>query len=189
VLRLGEALRRTVVGVYNRLGSCFIISEVVEVFLGCVIAAMYKILGEFFGWARFGCKVVFGLSAVIVGMLYLYQDKILYIPKPPNFPPNPPANPVGFRSPGEWNVEGKQYHPSDGVEAIPFEETMLTTSDNEKLHVWLLLQPEGTSNRVPTLIYFHGNAGNMGFRLQNAALMYAICGINVLMMDYRGYGM
>jgi predicted alpha/beta hydrolase len=28
----------------------------------------------------------------------------------------------------------------------------------------------------------------MGLRLRNAALMYARCGINVLMMDYRGFG-
>ena len=28
----------------------------------------------------------------------------------------------------------------------------------------------------------------MGFRLKNAALMYAKAKINILMMDYRGYG-
>jgi len=44
------------------------------------------------------------------------------------------------------------------------------------------------SENAPTLIYFHGNAGNMGMRLKNAAMMYVTCGINVLMMDYRGYG-
>jgi predicted alpha/beta hydrolase len=32
------------------------------------------------------------------------------------------------------------------------------------------------------------NAGNMGFRLRNAAEMYGRNGINVLMVDYRGYG-
>lgn len=30
--------------------------------------------------------------------------------------------------------------------------------------------------------------GNMGLRLKNAALMYSRCGINILMMDYRGFG-
>ena len=28
----------------------------------------------------------------------------------------------------------------------------------------------------------------MGLRLKNAAMMYAKCGINILMMDYRGFG-
>ena len=37
-------------------------------------------------------------------------------------------------------------------------------------------------------IYFHGNAGNMGYRLPNAAKFYSDVGVNVLMMDYRGYG-
>jgi len=76
------------------------------------------------------------------------------------------------------------FHPAG--EGIPFIEAFVTTDDNIKIHTWLMLQSD--SENVPTLIYFHGNAGNMGMRLKNAALMYSICGINVLMMDYRGYG-
>lgn len=56
-----------------------------------------------------------------------------------------------------------------------------------KIHCWLLLQ-KSDRRGLGTLIYFHGNAGNMGFRLKNAAEMYARVGINVLMVDYRGYG-
>ena len=48
-----------------------------------------------------------------------------------------------------------------------------------------MLQPKD-SEKVPTLIYFHGNAGNMGFR-ENSSKMFRM-GINVLAMDYRGYG-
>ena len=77
-------------------------------------------------------------------------------------------------------------HPGEEELKIPYEEHIIKTEDNESIHVWLLLQQD--SKNVPTLIYFHGNAGNMGFRLQNAAEMYARVGINILMMDYRGYG-
>jgi cephalosporin-C deacetylase-like acetyl esterase len=71
-------------------------------------------------------------------------------------------------------------------DAIEYEEHFVRTEDGFMLHTWLLLQPN--SQNVPTLIYFHGNAGNMGFLLKNAALMFAHSKINVLLMDYRGYG-
>lgn len=69
---------------------------------------------------------------------------------------------------------------------IDFEERHIETADGEKLHAWLLIQRED-SNKKPTLLYFHGNAGNMGFRLTNAVEMFRNS-MNVLMVDYRGYG-
>lgn len=129
-------------------------------------------------------KIVGALALVAVSLLFVYQDKLLYMPNPPGFPVTPDENPEMCRSPGEWSVEGREN--LDGV-GIPFEEEMLDTSDGQKIHVWLLLNEN--SQNVPTLIYFHGNAGNMGFRLQNAVQMYSETGINILMMDYRGYGL
>jgi len=111
-------------------------------------------------------------------MLYLNQNKLLYMPNPPGFPPNPDENPVGWRSPQEWQ--------SRVTEEFTFEDKMIETLDGEKIHTWLILHKNST--KVPTLIYFHGNAGNMGFRLKNAMSMFAKSGVNVLMMDYRGYG-
>ncbi len=73
------------------------------------------------------------------------------------------------------------------AQPIPFENLHIKTIDGETIHCWLMLQPQ-ISNNVPTLVYFHGNAGNMGFRLKNAAEMYARVGINIMMVDYRGYG-
>lgn len=140
---------------------------------------------EVLSWVGLGTKIVGSIGLFVAVMLYIYQDNILYIPNPPGFPKTPDENPenYGYRSPSEWSVAGKK---SNGGDSIPFEEHYLTTKDGEKLHVWLLLQNESQS--APTLIYFHGNAGNMGFRLPNAAEMYARVGVNVLMMDYRGYG-
>lgn len=85
--------------------------------------------------------------------------------------------------PGQWDIHGHSGGTKE--DRIPFEETYVKTSDGVNLHVWLLLQKKASS---PTLIYFHGNAGNMGFRLKNAAKMFAHVGLNILMMDYRGYG-
>lgn len=42
---------------------------------------------------------------------------------------------------------------------------------------------------VPTFVYLHGNAGNMGHRLHNAAGIFHKLQCNLLMVEYRGYGL
>ena len=134
-----------------------------------------------------GVKFIVGLLAIALGTLYVYQDNMLYYPNPPGLPKTVDENPQGFNSPQQWNKDGSSNLQSKvGSDPIPFEDTFVTTDDGAKVHLWLMLHDN--SANVPTLIYFHGNAGNMGFRLKNAAMMYAACGINVLMVDYRGYG-
>lgn len=136
-------------------------------------------LGSFVG------KATGTLCAGVLILLYVFQNNLLYMPRPPGYPITPEENPAGYRSPDEWSVKGNLRRNIDG-EPIPFESNIIVTEDKENIHTWLLLQKN--SNNVPTLVYFHGNAANMGFRLQNAAEMYAQVGINVLMVDYRGYG-
>ena len=41
---------------------------------------------------------------------------------------------------------------------------------------------------APVLLFFHGNAGNMGDRLMSLETFHAL-GLSVLMIDYRGYGL
>ena len=38
-------------------------------------------------------------------------------------------------------------------------------------------------------VYFHGNAGNIGHRLENAKVLYKTLKCNILLVEYRGYGM
>jgi len=66
---------------------------------------------------------------------------------------------------------------------LPFEDVAITTQDNVKLHGWLIKAPAARS----TLIFFHGNAGNIGGRLGKIDLFHHM-GLNVLIIDYRGYG-
>jgi dipeptidyl aminopeptidase/acylaminoacyl peptidase len=141
-----------------------------------------------FSWVLFGVKIAGGLLVTIAAILYTNQEKMLYMPNPPGFPRTPSENPPGYQSPATWNSHGRMINPSATIpqDAIEYEEHFVRTEDGFMLHTWLLLQPN--SQDVPTLIYFHGNAGNMGFLLKNAALMFAHSKINVLLMDYRGYG-
>jgi fermentation-respiration switch protein FrsA (DUF1100 family) len=82
------------------------------------------------------------------------------------------------------------YFPSRHIAAMPaaaglrFEEVAFTTEDGERLHGWWVPAREPT---VGHALLFHGNAGNIGDRLPQLALLVA-AGFNVLAFDYRGYG-
>lgn len=50
----------------------------------------------------------------------------------------------------------------------------------------MIRQPNSKS--VPTLVFFHANAGNMGFRLPNIAQIFRAVDVNIFILSYRGYG-
>ena len=54
--------------------------------------------------------------------------------------------------------------------------------------MFLVKQPGEQSKKVPTVLYFHGNAGNIGHRLLNVQGLYTSIGCNVALLEYRGYG-
>ena len=62
-------------------------------------------------------------------------------------------------------------------------ERWLTTADGVRLHAWHAVAPD----RAPTLVWSHGNAGNIAGR---APVLQALAarGLGVLAYDYRGYG-
>ncbi len=66
---------------------------------------------------------------------------------------------------------------------LPFEDIILTTEDGVKINGWLILKPGAKS----TLLFFHGNAGNISDRLMKLRFFYEM-GVNTFIIDYRGYG-
>lgn len=65
-----------------------------------------------------------------------------------------------------------------------YEEVSLQTSDNIQLHGWLIqpfIQKKGS------LLFFHGNAGNISHRLFKVK-GWLEAGYEVFLVDYRGYG-
>ena len=56
-------------------------------------------------------------------------------------------------------------------------------SDGVRLHGWYVTHPEART----TLLWFHGNAGNIINRVENLRELYRI-GLSVFIFDYRGYG-
>jgi hypothetical protein len=67
--------------------------------------------------------------------------------------------------------------------SLPYEELRVTTSDGVRLHGWWI---QAGGNRV--VLLFHGNAGNISHRLERAKLFAERLGVDLFLVDYRGYG-
>lgn len=111
------------------------------------------------------------LRAVLVGLLLavlllrVFEDRLVFFPVPASSADMKPAD-VGLQA----------------------EEVFLATSDGVRLHAWLAPTKEGRAAALaPTILYFHGNAGNLSDRLETIAFLRTLPA-NVLAVDYRGYG-
>eukprot|EP01056_Protomagalhaensia_sp_Gyna25_P005512 Protomagalhaensia_sp_Gyna_25__5511@NODE_739_length_2717_cov_42_019417_g578_i0_p1_GENE_NODE_739_length_2717_cov_42_019417_g578_i0NODE_739_length_2717_cov_42_019417_g578_i0_p1_ORF_typecomplete_len349_score57_28DUF818/PF05677_12/3e28Hydrolase_4/PF12146_8/1_3e27Peptidase_S9/PF00326_21/1_6e19Abhydrolase_1/PF00561_20/3_2e16DUF1057/PF06342_12/2_3e12Abhydrolase_6/PF12697_7/8_6e13Abhydrolase_2/PF02230_16/2_1e12DLH/PF01738_18/2e12Abhydrolase_3/PF07859_13/2_4e12Peptidase_S15/PF02129_18/7e11Abhydrolase_5/PF len=115
----------------------------------------------------------FTLLVAVCGLLYLFQDRLLFFPKTPAGYDNPSHNPSGLKHPGEYR--------------IPYRDLSITNKeDGIVLHAWFMKQGESESR--PTVIFFQGNAGNMGFRLPNLVDLYRSLNCSIVAPSYRGYG-
>ncbi|MEM7816653.1 MAG: alpha/beta hydrolase [Candidatus Aenigmatarchaeota archaeon] len=65
---------------------------------------------------------------------------------------------------------------------LPFKDVYIKTIDKVMINGWFI-QKDGSY----TLLFFHGNAGNIGDRLEKLKLLYNL-GLNIFIIDYRGYG-
>ena len=79
--------------------------------------------------------------------------------------------------------------PGRTIEATPaafgldYTDVYLETSDGVRLHGWYV----SANDAVGTVLFLHGNAGNISHRLDSIAIFNAL-GFDVLIFDYRGYG-
>lgn len=102
-----------------------------------------------------------GAYAVLLLVLYLGQDSLLYLP----------------------GIPGRELMASPADIGLSYEEVRLETADGVGLHGWYLPAPAARG----TLLFFHGNAGNISHRLDSLRIFHRL-GLNVLIFDYRGYG-
>jgi len=88
------------------------------------------------------------------------------------------------------SIEGRFiYYPSRTLAADPssvglaFRDITFAAADGVKLHGWLI------PGRTPTtLLYSHGNGGNIADRVVIARLLADQLGVGLFLYDYRGYG-
>jgi hypothetical protein len=67
------------------------------------------------------------------------------------------------------------------------ENIALTAADGVPLHGWFFAAPAGSPRRQQVICLFHGNAGNLGDRLEVFEALLET-GVNVFAIDYRGFG-
>ncbi len=81
------------------------------------------------------------------------------------------------------------YFPYAALEATPrdvslrYEDVFITTDDHVRVHGWFLPHESPRA----TLLFFHGNGGNISHRLDSLLIFHGL-GLSVLIIDYRGYG-
>ncbi|MBI2988355.1 MAG: alpha/beta hydrolase [Deltaproteobacteria bacterium] len=82
------------------------------------------------------------------------------------------------------------FYPSDRIDNTPrdlglaFDDAYFATGDGVRLNGWFVPYPGAQI----TLLWFHGNAGNISHRLENIKLLHDKVKINIFIFDYRGYG-
>lgn len=92
-------------------------------------------------------------------LLYFFQPKFVYIP---------------------WS----ELATTPVAAGLPYEDVWLTTNDNVKIHGWFVPH----ENPRATLLFLHGNGGNISHRLEKL-LIYHQLDLSVFIIDYRGYGL
>jgi len=81
------------------------------------------------------------------------------------------------------------FYPSREIEYLPkgsgmdFEDVFFKTPDNLELNGWFVPAKDAAC----TVLFCHGNAGNISHRLAKLSFFQAL-GCNIFIFDYRGYG-
>lgn len=106
-------------------------------------------------------SLVLVVSALFLGLmllLFVFQEKMVFFP-------------------------GKRLSDTPEAAGLHYEDVYLVTDDDIKIHGWYVPHPDAQA----TLLFFHGNAGNLSHRLESISIFHDI-GLAVFIIDYRGYG-
>ena len=89
-----------------------------------------------------------------------------------------------------WFEYSNLFFPSGEMEYTPasagleYEDVYFSSSDGTVLNGWFI---PGKSDPKGTILFCHGNAGNISHRLEIITMLHRL-GFNVFIFDYRGYG-
>lgn len=99
---------------------------------------------------------------VLIGLaLFLLQEKMVFLP----------------------NIPGRDLDATPRAFGLDFVDVNFTTADGVRLHGWYV----STDEPRGTVLFFHGNAGNISHRLDSIAVFDEL-GLDTFIIDYRGYG-
>ena len=115
--------------------------QIMRKFWAFTSAALLALILLYWLWGGLIAFMLVVLGAT--GILYHAGDRLLYHPE------QPPTSRV--------------YVPSPSMVGLTFESIFIKTRDSTRVHMFLVkLQPPERVSRAPTLLFLHGNAGNIG---------------------------
>lgn len=109
---------------------------------------------------RFIGLVILAYCAVVI-FACTFQSRLLYLP----------------------HIPGRSIDATPDAIGLTYKEVRLETEDAVHLHAWHVPAPDPRA----TMIFFHGNAGNISHRLDSIRIFHELR-LSVLILDYRGYG-
>jgi pimeloyl-ACP methyl ester carboxylesterase len=98
---------------------------------------------------------------LLIAHVYIFQARLIFFP----------------------NVPGRTLTATPTQVGLGFDEVRITTADRVDLHGWYVAAPAG----APAVLFCHGNAGNIGHRLDWLEVFCGM-GFSMLLFDYRGFG-
>lgn len=102
-----------------------------------------------------------GVYAALSIYVYYIQSSLIYYP----------------------NMPGRSLTATPEAIGLSYQDIEIVTEDNIKLHGWFI----PNNNAEGTVLFFHGNAGNISHRLESIDIFNRM-NLNVFILDYRGYG-
>lgn len=97
----------------------------------------------------------------VTALMFLFQSRLVHLP----------------------NIPSRELTATPARIGLDFQSVEILTEDGIRLHGWFLPagQPRGT------LLFLHGNAGNISHRLESLEIFHRL-DLSILIIDYRGYG-
>ena len=135
-----------------------------------------RISAQYYAWSYGRCRARPTLSRRTFGLAPQFLRAVLL---------------VGFFTLPACGIENRMiFHPSASIDHTPsevgleFEDIFFIARDGVRLNGWFVPHREARS----TLVWFHGNAGNIGHRVENIKWLHDRVPMNIFIFDYRGYG-
>jgi uncharacterized protein len=101
-----------------------------------------------------------GIYGLVVLLAWFFQERLLYLPH-----------------------VGREHVATPADRGLGWQQVDLLTEDGLSLDAWWIPAEDARGS----LLFFHGNAGNISHRLDSIQQFHRL-GLSVLIIDYRGYG-
>lgn len=129
-------------------------------------------MASYLSYLRLPAMASSGIAFLASGLLYYKQNELIY----PRYLPSGANTDEGVPRPTQFGIS-------------EYEDLRLSTPDGETLGAFFIRPSNKGLAQNVTILMFHGNAGNIGHRVPIAKILEENVGCNVLMLEYRGYGM